>query len=94
MEFCSNKSFLKSDLIHFNDYNQTYRSLKLNLTSDEVMRETHKIKVASEKGPKISEKRVRTSPVPLNNLIELHIEFMAVYRILLEIGMYVYMIKF
>ena len=72
MEFGSKDSFLKSDLVYFNN-NQTYRSLKLNLTSDEVMRETHKIKVASEKGPKISENRVRTSlarPVPLKNLID------------------------
>ena len=68
--FVQKTHFLKSDLIHFNDYNQTYRSLKLNLTSNEVMRETHKIKVASEKGPKISEKRVRISLVPLNNLID------------------------
>ena len=73
MEFGSKDSFLKSDLVYFYDNNQTYRSLKLNLTSDEVMRETHKIKVASEKGPKISENRVRTSlarPVPLKNLID------------------------
>ena len=73
MEFGSKDSFLKSDLVYFNDNNQTYRSLKLNLTSDEVMRETHKIKVASEKGPKISENRVRTSLarlVPLKNLID------------------------